>query len=54
MGICLFYNELQQKRVGLLMASAVFEGASIGPLIELAIDFDPRYVQCYIHIFSRL
>ncbi|KAI5655782.1 hypothetical protein M9H77_32969 [Catharanthus roseus] len=31
----------EQKRVGLLMASAVFEGASIGPLIELAIDFDP-------------
>jgi len=34
----------QQKRVGLLMAAAVFEGASIGPLVELAIDIDPRYV----------
>ncbi|XP_019179652.1 PREDICTED: bax inhibitor 1-like isoform X2 [Ipomoea nil] len=31
----------EQKRVALLMAAALFEGASIGPLIELAIDFDP-------------
>lgn len=31
----------EQKRVGLLMAAAVFEGASIGPLVELAIDIDP-------------
>lgn len=31
----------EQKRVSLLMAAGVFEGASIGPLIELAIDFDP-------------
>jgi FtsH-binding integral membrane protein len=30
----------EQKRVSLLMAAALFEGASIGPLIELAIDFD--------------
>ncbi|XP_052171402.1 bax inhibitor 1-like isoform X1 [Diospyros lotus] len=34
------YQE-QQKRVGLLMAAALFEGASIGPLIELAIRIDP-------------
>ncbi|VFQ85785.1 unnamed protein product [Cuscuta campestris] len=31
----------EQKRVALLMAAALFEGASIGPLIEVAIDFDP-------------
>ncbi|XP_076881265.1 bax inhibitor 1-like isoform X1 [Bidens hawaiensis] len=31
----------EQKRVSLLMASALFQGASIGPLIDLAIDFDP-------------
>ncbi|XP_017619950.1 bax inhibitor 1-like [Gossypium arboreum] len=31
----------KQKRVSLLMASAVFEGASIGPLIDLAIQIDP-------------
>ncbi|XP_031126022.1 bax inhibitor 1-like [Ipomoea triloba] len=31
----------EQKRVALLMAAALFEGASIGPLIEFAIDFDP-------------
>ncbi|XP_019179651.1 PREDICTED: bax inhibitor 1-like isoform X1 [Ipomoea nil] len=37
---CPPYQE-QQKRVALLMAAALFEGASIGPLIELAIDFDP-------------
>ncbi|KAG8382441.1 hypothetical protein BUALT_Bualt05G0077600 [Buddleja alternifolia] len=30
----------KQKRMSLLMAAAVFEGASIGPLIELAIAFD--------------
>ncbi|KHG18582.1 Bax inhibitor 1 -like protein [Gossypium arboreum] len=32
----------EQKRVSLLMASAVFQGASIGPLIDLAIKIDPR------------
>ncbi|CAK9173309.1 unnamed protein product [Ilex paraguariensis] len=31
----------EQKRIGLLMAAALFEGVSIGPLIELAINFDP-------------
>ncbi|KAJ0716277.1 putative Bax inhibitor 1 [Helianthus annuus] len=31
----------EQKRVSLLMASSLFQGASIGPLIELTIDFDP-------------
>lgn len=36
------YNE--QKRVSLLMAAALFQGASIGPLIELAINFDPSIV----------
>ncbi|KAK6122563.1 hypothetical protein DH2020_043694 [Rehmannia glutinosa] len=34
----------EQKRVSLLMATALFEGASIGPLIELAIDFDSSIV----------
>ncbi|KAK9275406.1 hypothetical protein L1049_022670 [Liquidambar formosana] len=32
----------EQKRVALLMAAALFEGASIGPLIDLAIQIDPR------------
>ncbi|OMO58256.1 hypothetical protein COLO4_34791 [Corchorus olitorius] len=31
------------KRVSLLMASALFEGATSGPLIHLAIEIDPRY-----------
>ncbi|KAK8710669.1 hypothetical protein V6N13_145983 [Hibiscus sabdariffa] len=31
----------EQKRVSLLMASAAFEGASVGPLIDLAIQIDP-------------
>ncbi|KAE8677405.1 Bax inhibitor 1 [Hibiscus syriacus] len=31
----------EQKRVSLLTASAVFEGASFGPLIDLAIQIDP-------------
>ncbi|KAK1286366.1 Bax inhibitor 1 [Acorus calamus] len=32
------------KRVGLLMAASLLEGASIGPLIELAIDLDPSVI----------
>lgn len=40
-----FYVSIeQQKRVATLMAAAVFEGASIGPLIDLAIQIDPRYL----------
>ncbi|XP_043725848.1 bax inhibitor 1-like [Telopea speciosissima] len=31
----------ERKRVALLMAAATFEGASIGPLIDLVIDMDP-------------
>ncbi|XP_009128942.1 bax inhibitor 1 [Brassica rapa] len=31
----------QQKRLSLLFLSAVLEGASVGPLIKLAVDFDP-------------
>ncbi|OAY56779.1 bax inhibitor 1 isoform X2 [Manihot esculenta] len=31
----------EQKRVALLMAAGLFEGASIGPLIDLAIEIDP-------------
>ncbi|XWS62051.1 hypothetical protein CRYUN_Cryun07bG0177800 [Craigia yunnanensis] len=31
----------EQKRLSLLMTSAAFEGASIGPLIDLAIQIDP-------------
>ncbi|GAB4857668.1 Bax inhibitor 1 [Ancistrocladus abbreviatus] len=31
----------EKKRVGLLMAAALLEGASIGPLIDLAIQIDP-------------
>lgn len=32
----------QRKRLGYLMATAVLEGASIGPLFEVILDFDPR------------
>jgi FtsH-binding integral membrane protein len=31
----------QQKRLSLLFLSTVLQGASIGPLIKVAIDFDP-------------
>ncbi|KAB5564148.1 hypothetical protein DKX38_004202 [Salix brachista] len=34
----------EQKRVALLMAAALFEGASIGPLIDMAIQIDSRYI----------
>ncbi|CAJ1943258.1 unnamed protein product [Sphenostylis stenocarpa] len=34
----------EQKRLSLLMASALFQGASIGPLIELAIAIDPSLI----------
>ena len=35
---------MQQKRLSLLFMSAVLEGASVGPLIKVAVDFDPRSV----------
>ncbi|KAK7330821.1 hypothetical protein VNO77_25025 [Canavalia gladiata] len=34
----------EQKRVSLMMASAAFLGASIGPLIDLAIAIDPSII----------
>ncbi|MED6193879.1 Bax inhibitor 1 [Stylosanthes scabra] len=34
----------EQKRVSLLLASALFQGASIGPLIDLAIEVDPSLI----------
>ncbi|XP_057775598.1 bax inhibitor 1-like isoform X2 [Salvia miltiorrhiza] len=34
----------EQKKVSLLMAAALLEGASIGPLVQLAIEFDPSIV----------
>ncbi|KAG6472612.1 hypothetical protein ZIOFF_070086 [Zingiber officinale] len=37
----------EKKRFGLLIAASAFEGASIGPLIELAIEFDSRVVVDY-------
>lgn len=45
----LFYE--QQKRVALLMAAGLFEGASIGPLIDLAIEIDPRYFKFVATVF---
>lgn len=32
----------EKKRFFLLISAALLEGASVGPLIELALDFDPR------------
>uniref|UniRef100_A0A1D1YWS3 Bax inhibitor 1 n=1 Tax=Anthurium amnicola TaxID=1678845 RepID=A0A1D1YWS3_9ARAE len=32
----------ERKRFGLLMLASLFQGATIGPLIGLVIDFDPR------------
>nr|CAD1830143.1 unnamed protein product [Ananas comosus var. bracteatus] len=32
---------VERKRFGLLIAASLLEGASVGPLIKLAIDFDP-------------
>ncbi|KAL6519446.1 Bax inhibitor 1 [Orobanche gracilis] len=34
----------EQKKFSLLMTAAILEGASIGPLVELAIEFDPSIV----------
>ncbi|OMP07243.1 Bax inhibitor 1-related protein [Corchorus olitorius] len=39
--LCLTPSHQEGKRFSLLMASALFEGASIGPLIHLAIEIDP-------------
>ncbi|XP_042474078.1 uncharacterized protein LOC122056269 [Zingiber officinale] len=49
----------EKKRFGLLMAASAFEGASIGPLIELAIEFDSRLIMLaplkrFNSIFSRV
>lgn len=41
--LTLLFCVLQQKRLSLLMASALFQGASIGPLIGLAFAIDPGY-----------
>jgi len=45
-----FFHE-QQKRVALLMATALLQGASIGPLIDLAIQIDPRYMSLGRYVF---
>ncbi|XP_045815389.1 bax inhibitor 1-like [Trifolium pratense] len=34
----------ERKRLALLMAAALFQGASIGPLIDLAIQIDPSLI----------
>ncbi|KAK6920393.1 Bax inhibitor 1-related [Dillenia turbinata] len=34
----------QRKRVAILMSAALFEGASVGPLIDLAIRVDPSII----------
>lgn len=34
------------------MASALFQGASIGPLIDLAVVIDPRYASIVIIMHS--
>ncbi|XP_027361561.1 bax inhibitor 1-like [Abrus precatorius] len=34
----------ERKRVSLLMASSLFQGASIGPLIDLAVRIDPSVI----------
>ncbi|XP_042399310.1 bax inhibitor 1-like [Zingiber officinale] len=49
----------EKKRFGLLMAASAFEGASIGPLIELAMEFDSRLIMLaplkrFNSIFSRV
>lgn len=46
-GHCGFLIGGQRKRVGLFLAAALFEGASIGPLIDLAIQIDPRYMSVF-------
>jgi hypothetical protein len=41
--VCVCVYGMQRKRLTLLMAAALFQGASVGPLIDLAIQIDPRY-----------
>nr|XP_043613043.1 bax inhibitor 1-like [Erigeron canadensis] len=36
----------EKKRVSLLMLSALFQGASVGPFIKLATDFNPSILVC--------
>ncbi|GFZ16551.1 BAX inhibitor 1 [Actinidia rufa] len=44
----------EQKRVALLMAAALFQGASIGPLIDLAIRIDPSLTKVFYYVGSIL
>lgn len=60
LGLCRSFNFLtllfflcQQKRLSLLFVSAVLEGASVGPLIKVAIDVDPRCVIVIDQIFCQ-
>lgn len=39
---CVFVE--QKKRVSLLMAAGLLEGATLGPMIHLAIEINPRYI----------
>lgn len=36
------------------MASSLFQGASIGPLIDLAVEIDPRYDYCIWNLILLL
>ena len=49
--LCLVIRH-QRKRLSMLMAAALLEGASIGPLIGLAIEIDPRYVVSLCFFFG--
>jgi hypothetical protein len=46
--VCVCVYGMQRKRLTLLMAAALFQGASIGPLIDLAIQIDPRYASLHL------
>jgi hypothetical protein len=49
--VCVCVYGMQRKRLTLLMAAALFQGASIGPLIDLAIQIDPSQGKLSLHLW---
>ena len=45
-------QDQERNRFALLMAAALLQGASVGPLVDLVIDFDPRSIIVIILYFK--
>uniref|UniRef100_A0ABM0M1Q7 Bax inhibitor 1-like n=1 Tax=Saccoglossus kowalevskii TaxID=10224 RepID=A0ABM0M1Q7_SACKO len=50
LGITPHTRENQMKRLGFLIGFAFFIGVGLGPLLDVVIDVDPRYVQLFVSL----